>query len=225
MEENKVVENEATEAVEQVETPNAELEVVSAKTKPSVAMKNFALKVWANIKERWRKFLVNLKRNPQRIPLLFFLVTSICWLFWLFTFSRVAYQHKVIELSGLTVFVNTLLSILILALFLNAFPKRKKPNIIMIVLLFVFIAAMLAMDIIFYINVDKFIGNMTETELAGESFMNDALTYSIAHMVLLGVSAIMLALYPLFKILLPKINTRKEVADNNIKEVIDVEDE
>ncbi|MGN0812564.1 MAG: hypothetical protein ACI4MQ_03535 [Candidatus Coproplasma sp.] len=209
MEENKVVANETAEA-----------EVVSVETKPS-----FGSRFVAGLKERWRKFLVNLKRNPQRIPLVVFLITSICWLFWLFTFSKVAYQHSVIQFSGLTIFVNTLLSILILALFLNAFPKRKKPNIVMIVLLFVFIAIMIAMDIIFYINVSGFKATMSAEDIAKEPFMGQSLNYAIVHIVLLGVSAVILGLYPVYKRLLPKINTRKEIDDNNIKEAIEVEDE
>lgn len=212
MEENIIVSNETAE------------NIIKLDTKPSFGER---------VKERWRKFLVSLKRNPQRIPLLVFLITSICWLFWLFTFSKVAYTHANIQLSGLAIFVNTLLSILILALFLNAFPKRKKPNIIMIVLLFVFIAVMVAMDILFFVNVFSFIyidagtgsGGMSAADLAKEPFMFQSLVYIIVHLSLLGLSALMLALYPVFKILLPKLNTKKVIAESNLKEAIDVQDE
>ncbi|MGN0807215.1 MAG: hypothetical protein ACI4MN_02040 [Candidatus Coproplasma sp.] len=207
--------------------------IVSNETSENIVKRDTKRSIGERFKERWRKFLVNLKRNPQRIPLVVFLVTSICWLFWLFTFSKVAYTHGTIQLSGLAIFVNTLLSILILALFLNAFPKRKKPNIIMIILLFVFIAVMIAMDILFFVNVFSFIyidagagtGGMSPADLANEPFMSQSLTYIIAHLVLLGFSAVMLALYPVFKILLPKLNTKKDIAESNLKEAIEVEDE
>lgn len=42
------------------------------------------------VKEWFRKRVVALKRNPQRIPLLFIVLVSIIWLLWLFTFSRTA---------------------------------------------------------------------------------------------------------------------------------------
>lgn len=221
------IENEDPVVNNEVES-SENAEVVVSETAATTAEESFGKRLAANLKERWRKFLVKLKRNPQRIPLMFFVIVSVIWLFWLFTFSQTSYTHSTIEFAGLAIFVNTLLSILLLALFLNAFPKRKKPNIVMIVLLFVFIAIMIAMDVVFYYQVYDFVyvkKLVDEAGLAREPFVPKSLAYAIAHIVLMGIGAIILALYPVYKKLLLKINTKKEVEDNNINEVIDVEDE
>ena len=47
---------------------------------------------------------------------------------------------------------------------------------------------------------------------------------AIAHVAMLCVSAVLLAMLPLYKKLILKINTKKEIADNDIKEVVDTED-
>lgn len=181
----------------------------------------------AKVKEWFRKQIVSLKRSPQRIPLLFIVIVSIIWLFWLFTFSRTASRFSEINFAGLSIFINTLLSILIIFLFLNAFPKRKKPNIVMLVLVFVFMAAMIGMDVLYYTQVYKFIyidGGVNEAGLASAPYALTSLTYSIVHMVLEGVCIVVLALYPVYKKLLLKINTSKEVAGNDINEEIDMVD-
>lgn len=112
-------------------------------------------------KETLRKQTVNLKRKPQRIPFLFLLVTSVFYLFCLNDFSRTSSATLFdIDWLGLCVFVNSLFSILVLVLFMNAFPKhpivnkktgkKHKVNITMLVLGFVFIGIMIFMDA-FYI--------------------------------------------------------------------------
>lgn len=210
-----------------VKTDAVQDEVASVEAVPATAEKSAGSRFVAGLKERGRKFLVNLKRNPQRIPLAYFVVVSVIWLFWLFTFSQTAYTHSTIEFAGLAVFVNTLLSILLLALFLNAFPKRKKPRIVLIVLLFVFIAIMIAMDVVFFYQVYDFVYVKKLVDAAGlarEPFVPKSLSYAIAHIVLIAVGAVIMALYPVYKRLLMKINTKKEIADNDIKEAIDVEE-
>lgn len=179
------------------------------------------------VKEWFRKRVVALKRNPQRIPLLFIVLVSIIWLLWLFTFSRTASRFSTIDYAGLSVFVNTLLSMLIIFLFLNAFPKRKKPKIVLIVLVFVFMAAMIAMDVLYYVEVYNFIyvdKRVDDAGLASAPFALQSLKYAIAHIVLQGVSIVLFALFPLYKKLLLKINTKKVIAGNNISESLDVED-
>ena len=50
------------------------------------------------------------------------------------------------------------------------------------------------------------------------------LNLDIAHMVFLGISALLLATLPLYKKLIMKIDTSKVVESTEIKEVIDTED-
>jgi len=214
----------------------------------------------ARAKEWLRKKIVILKRKPQRIAFLFFVITSVIYLIGLNTFS----PGPVKDFSGqpwlgLSVFVNTLFSILILVLMLNAFPKRGKfykklnkklsVNIVMLVLVFVFAAAMIFFDVLYYKqllgciagNESKFFSTMEQAEkyktywssnFSGaldssnyKSYLAGSFTLDIVHIVFLGISVLLLATLPLYKKLIMKINTRKEVASTEIKETIDTEDE
>ncbi|MDE6613204.1 MAG: hypothetical protein K2K28_01450, partial [Clostridia bacterium] len=101
------------------------------------------------VKEWFRKFTVKLKRRPMNIAFFVLIISSIVYLCSLGNFSQTALNIYVNWL-GLSVFVNTLFCILSLLLFMNSFPKRsKKPKIVMLVLLFLFIAAMIAFDVVF----------------------------------------------------------------------------
>ena len=105
--------------------------------KPSV----FA-KIWGAIKEWCRKRVVALKVKPQTIPLLVLLISSIVFMLSMFSYSKAIYasfSESTTEATGICIFISTLLALLVLVSFLNAFPKRKKPNIFLIVLVFVMI--------------------------------------------------------------------------------------
>ena len=215
----------------------------------------------AKVKEWFRKQVVKIKRKPHMIPFFFLLVSGIFYLLCLNAFSQTAAETlHTVRFFGLAVFVNVLFSILVLVLFLNAFPKHaivnkktgKKSyvNVLMLVLGFVFIAAMIACEIIYLNRLMYSIGsyesyffkNMTEAnqfsqywsaefaakpELVSDqycSYLLESYRYAIAHIVLLGVTAIVYATLPLYKKLIMKINTKKVIEDNNIKETIDTED-
>ena len=185
-------------------------------------------KIWGGIKEWIRKQVVTLKRSPQRIPLFIIVICSVLWLLWLFTFSQAAYELPGLDTLGLIIFINTMLSILILPLFLNAFPKRKKPNIIFIALVFIFIAALIAIDLIYYMQVNTYLfidHNQSDSWIAERPYMSSSLNLSIAHIILVAISALSLALMPVYAPLIKKINTAKEIEGNDIHETIDVEDD
>ena len=183
----------------------------------------------AKVKEFFRKKLVWLKRNPQSIALLFFLIPSLIYILGLSTVSLAIVGSTgmkidgflAVEWSGHAIFVNSLLSVLILALFLYCFPKHKKPNIVFIVLVFVFAVVMILMDVLFYVKLSSFDNGASR----GIASVEKALTFSIVHIVFQGISMVMFALLPVYKKLLLKINTRKEIASNDIKEAIDIEDD
>lgn len=188
-------------------------------TKPSKG-KN----VGAAIKEWFRKRTVALKRAPHMIPLLFMVIVSIIFLIWLFTFSK-AVDACASNFTGIAVFVNTLFSILILALYLSAFPKRKKPNIVFIVLLFVFMVIIILSDVLYYVMQTNFLATQDSDFLANKPFVETSLTLAIAHIVLVGIDAILLATLPLYKKLILKINTKKVIESNELTEEIDTSEE
>ena len=185
-------------------------------------------KIGAGLKEWGRKQIVTLKRSPQRIPLLLTCLTSVLWLLWLFTFSRAAYALSGITVLGLIVFAATLLSILVIPLFLNAFPKRKKPNIVFIILVFVFFAALIALDVTYYSLCNDFLyvqKAQQQSWIDDRPYIGESFILAIVHIVFIAISALSLALMPVYAPLIKKINTMKAIEENTISGTIDIEDE
>lgn len=187
---------------------------------------------WGGVKEWFRKFTVKLKRRPMNIAFFVLIISAIVYLCSLGNFSQTALNVHV-DWIGLSVFVNTLFCILSLLLFMNSFPKRsKKPKIVMLVLLFLFIAAMITFDIVFYIRTgnayhkDIDSGALTGTARADmEKYLLPALSSTLAHIVLVGLAAVLTATYPLYGKLINKINTRKVIESTELKEEIDTEED
>lgn len=179
-------------------------------------------KIWGGIKEWFRKFTVKLKRRPMNIAFFVLIVSSIMYLCSLGNLSQTTLNYS-INWLGLCVFVNTLFCILSLLLFMNSFPKRaKKPKIVMLVIYFLFIAAMLAFDVVFYVLVNGAFSKASGSTLEDLAvYTTPALSCTLAHIVLVGVAAILTATYPLYGKLLNKINTRKVVESAELKEEID----
>lgn len=184
------------------------------------------------VKEWFRKKIVSLKRAPQTIPLAVLAITTIYFMFILFTLSMAlneCYQEReYVPVAGLCLFVTTLLSLLVLVSFLNAFPKRKKPNIFFIVLVFVMIGAMVACDLIYYFEIQSYLlsGNIEQTSSIYHTIQAGQ-PYTIVHVILLGVSAVVFALLPAYRILINKINTKVELesATENMKGGIDIQED
>ena len=198
-------------------------EVPPVETKPSKKDK-----LVAGFKEFIRKQVVALKRNPQRIPLFCIVICSVLWLIWLFTFSQAVSALLGLNTLGLMVFVNTLLSILIIPLFLNAFPKRKKPNYVFIALVFVFMATIIVLDIVYRMQIYDFLyvqKAQTDAWIAERPFIDSSCNLAIVHVVLIAISALSLALIPVYAPLIKKINTAKNIESNEISGSIDVEDD
>lgn len=171
-------------------------------------------KIWGGIKEYFRKQIVNLKRRPSKIAFLFLIVSTIINLLGLDPLSAAVNVYNEMAWVGIAEFVATLFSILVLVLYMNTFPKRKKMNIVMLVLTFVFMGVIIGMDLLFYLR-------FTHEGLKNDPLFTAAAPYIIAQIVFLGISAVLIATMPLYKKLLMKINTRKVVESAEFKEEID----
>lgn len=176
----------------------------------------------AGLKEWFRKQIVNLKRRPTNIAFFVLIVTSLVYLI---GFSGVAQfltgqriNTAVVRWSGLCSFVTFLFSILVLLLFMNSFPKRKKANKVMLVFTYLFLAIMIFTNVVCLTEVAK----VSETAAS----VGEARTLYVTHIVFLCITIVMLSLTPLFKMLLMKINTRKELEStvSEMKNGIDLED-
>ena len=199
------------------------VETVEA-NQPEVAQEPQKSSKGSNIKEWFRKLTVKLKRKTQIIPLIVILVTSMIYLCSIGTYSQVVQSNDGIKNLGISMFVNTLLSILVLVVFLNAFPKRKKPNIVYIVAVFVVLAVIIGMDLLFYMNTMNHMKDYHITDAILKAVYPEVLkAYKllIVHMIFVGISIVVFALLPLYKKAINKINTRKNLEENVLSESID----
>ncbi len=183
--------------------------------------------VGARIKEWFRKKIVNLKRRPQNIALLFLAIASVYYMFIMFVIGGAINEINQVDslpATGLCTFISTLLSILVLVSFLNSFPKRKKPNIVFIIITALMIAAIIGCDLGYYIPVGEY---LKTPEGLTRSVAPKAQPYVLAHIILLAVAAVVFALLPVYSKLIKKINTsvKLESATENMKGGIDIQED
>lgn len=177
----------------------------------------------AKAKEWLRKKIVALKRRPQMIPLFVLLVSSVFFMFALYPLSEATYQirdYPECQYAGLCLFITTLLSLLVLVSFLNAFPKRKKPNIVFICLVYAMVAAMIGFNLWNYFQVKFTIATQVTAEET-IAIASKGQPFLIVHIIMLGIFTVIFALLPVIKILVNKINTSVtlESATENMKEI------
>ncbi len=179
----------------------------------------------ARAKEWLRKKIVNLKRHPQNIALLFLAIASVYYMFIMFVIGQamgVTAEEPQLPATGICSFISTLLSILVLVCFLNSFPKRKKPNIVFIVLTFAMIFAIIGCDIGYYVPMHFYlIDHQNKVEAIA------AQPYVLAHIILLAIAAVVFALLPVYSRLIKKIDTsiKLESATENMSGGIDIQED
>lgn len=182
-------------------------------------------KTSGGIRESIRKGIVSLKRKPSVIPLLM--------LFFAFLYYSLNLTHmsdttaKIQGMGmGLSQFCIMLFSLLSLVCMLNAFPRRKKPNIPMIVLMFAMLAIIIFCDI-HYSNAVMAALNRANNPIVlsqDTAYIADAYNMLSTHMVLIIVSAALVVLLPVYSKLLNKINTSVEVEGNDTMGSIELND-
>lgn len=185
----------------------------------------FLRKLGARIKESFRKFLVSLKRNPQNIPLVMLLVTFLYYSLNLTDMSDTTAKIQGTGM-GLAQFCIILFSLLSLVCLLNAFPRRKKPNIPMIVLMFVMLAIIIFCDI-HYTNAIYAALTRAESPIVlstATAYIADAYNMLNTHIVMMVISAALVALLPVYSKLLKKIKTSIAVEDNGDMAEIEIEE-
>ncbi len=182
-------------------------------------------RIGGRIKESVRRFLVSLKKNPQSVPL-----AGLCVAFLEYSLNLTDISNTTAKLQGanmgLAAFVTMLFMILSFVCMLNAFPKRQKPNLAMIILMVVLYGAIIFADIHYLNTVDYALIN------SAGSLNNEAIVYIYnayntitVHMILIGVTILLVLLEPLIAKLLKKINTSIEVEVSGDIGNIDIVDE
>lgn len=169
----------------------------------------------SRIKEGVRKFFVALKRNPQYIPLAALLASFLVYSLNLTVISNTT--NKLLgQNMGLCSFVTMLFSILSFVCMLNAFPKRQKPNVLMMLLMVVMYGAVIYADNTYINAILKAVNNPNHPiEITPElSYIAEAQSMLSVHIVLVATTIVCVIFEPLFAKILKKINTSVDVEDN-----------
>lgn len=179
----------------------------------------------SGIKEYIRKKIVYLKRNPSVIPLLVLFAS-----FLLYSFNLTDMSDTTAKIQGagmgLSQFCIMLFSLLSLVCMLNAFPRRKKANIPMLVIMFIMFAIIVYCDLHYRSGIMAAL-NRPESPIKLDkttAYIADAYNMLGTHMLLMGVSTVLVVLLPVYSKLLKKINTSVELEDNGAMGEIELND-
>ena len=163
-------------------------------------------------KESWRKFIVSLKKRPHNIPLCMMVIAFIVYSF---NLTKISNTTAVVNQTymGLCEFVIMLFSVLAFVCFLNAYPKRQKPIVPMVILLYVLEIIILIADVVYISKINA--GLQTIQINASRQFIPQAKSMLTVHIVLVVVSIILIALIPVIGKALNKIDTSVTLAGND----------
>ena len=188
-------------------------------------LKELLLALWARLKEFVRKKIVALKRKPSIIPLVMFFITFLVYSLNLTDMSDTTAKVQG-QGMGLCQFTIMLLSLLSLVCLLNAFPRRKKANIPMIVLMFVMVGVILFCDYHYSACIVTALTRADHPIKLTKETLHIAYAYNMlnTHMVLMIISAALVALLPVYSKLIAKINTSVKVEDNGQMGQIETEE-
>ena len=170
-----------------------------------------------------RKFIVSLKRRPQNIPLVVYIIA-----FCVYSLNLTNISHTTARIlgrnMGLYGFITMLLSILLIVCFMNSFPRRKKPNYPMLILMFIMTGVVIFCDIK-YQNIVFTALNRTENPVKVEVYIANAYNMLNTHEVLLGIASVLTVLMPVYKKLLGKIPTGVVIEENDNMAGIELSDD
>lgn len=174
--------------------------------------------------ETLRKFIVSLKRKPQNIAMAALVVSFLVYSLNLTSISNTTAKIQGTGM-GFTGFCTMLFSILSFVCFLNAFPYRKKANVPMLVLMFGMFAIVACCDWYYLGAISRAI-TRAESPISPVDFPYVAKAQVVLHwhMVLLGVTTLLVITLPVYRKALRKIKTSVEVEDNGRLDAIDITD-
>ncbi len=173
-----------------------------------------------------RKLFVGLKRRPSIIALIVLLLA-----FFQYSLNLTHISDTTAKIQGpgmgLCGFATMLFSMLSLVCFLNAFPRRKKPVIAMVVLMLLMFALIIFCDV-YYSNLIMNALTRTENPIkldASTIYIAQAYNVLQTHIVIEAIGVGLILLMPLYSKLLRKINTSVTVEDYGKLEAIDISGE
>ena len=172
------------------------------------------------MKEFFRKRIVSLKRSPQNIPLV---VLIIAFLIYSLNLTYISHTTSRIQGPGMGLygFITMLLSMLSFVCFFNSFPRRKKPNLPMLVLMFVMFAIIIFCDIRYRGLIHAAL-TRADNPINPETYIDRAYSTLLKHIIVLCIGAGLILLMPVYSKALRSIKTSIEVEDNGSMGVIDI---
>lgn len=188
--------------------------------------KQVSAKQGRGMKEFVRKFFVSLKRSPQSISLVALAVA-----FLIYSLNLTAIANTTARINspnmGQCEFAAMLFSILAFVCFLRAFPKRQKPNKVMLGILYLMLGIMVFADGVYITRINRAL-NRAENPIvitADTTYISTARSIVTLHIVFIIICAALVVTLPIYGKLLKKINTSIEVEGNGEMEAIDISDE
>jgi hypothetical protein len=173
-----------------------------------------------NIKEWFRKRMVTLKRKPHNIPLTMLVVSCLA-----LNLKLTSYSDTIAQVNepgmGVCLFVIVLCSYLSIISFMTAFPHRKKPKIMSIILVCLMLLISIGGQFIF----DYFIRYGTELKTnpikitPAKAYILVAKQTCGVHIILLSFTLFLIMTMPLYTRFLKKVNTAIEVEEVKIDKI------
>ena len=177
------------------------------------------------LREVLRKAVVALKRNPSIIPLLMLFASFLVYSLNLTDMSDTTalIQGKGMGLSQFCIMLFNLLAMLCM---LNSFPRRKKPNYLMIALMFAMFGILIFCDI-HYLNgvAAALTREVSPIQLTKETeYIAKAFNMLATYQTMIFITAGLVVLLPLYSKLIRKIKTSVDVEDNGAMGQIEIND-
>lgn len=180
----------------------------------------------SHMPEFLRKLVVSLKRKPDTIGLLVFVVAFV---YYSLNLTHISDTTAKIQGAGMGLcgFATMLLSMLSMVCYLNSFPRRKKPVVPMIVLMAIMIGIIIFCDNYYMGLIAAALTRPENPILIDKNTVYIALAYNVLsnHMSIVIAGAVITALLPVYSKLLRKINTSIMVEDNGKLGEIDISSE
>ena len=176
--------------------------------------------ILAGVKEFFRKQIVTLKRNPSMIPLLMLVASFLVYSLNLTDMSDTTAKIQGAGM-GLCQFCIMLFSLLSMLCMLNAFPRRKKVNLPMLIAMLVMFTVMIYCCFHYRIAITNALYR-PESPIPMTDYIVGAYNMLNTFMIMLFVTTGLVALLPVYSRLLKKINTSVNVEDNGDMEAIEI---
>ena len=172
------------------------------------------------MKEKYRKFLVALKRRPQMIALVVLIAGFLVYSLNLTIISNTTAKLQGSNM-GLCGFATMLFSILGTVTFLNTFPHRKPVNKIMLALMFLLFGIVIFADVCYMGRVNYALYREVDPIKVTDStrYITNSLSLLTAHIAITGAGLLLTALLPLYAPLIRKIKTSVQIEGQEMNSI------